>query len=215
MYSKFYQRDMMIGDCNAEESEPCLSQFLFEMNPKNIVKEPTCQKRLSNPSCIDLVITNSSSSFQNTKAISTGLSDFHKMIITVLKQTFQRSSPKELVCRDYTNSDRLTFKRELEKKLNQKINDIRSLGIKANEYSHENYDLKNPAEIVIKKFEQHSRTNLIDKNITNNENLPADHENILKEIINLDYKKMKHLKTFLPAASRMVRCVLSCPRKYL
>ena len=94
-------------------------------------------------------------------------------------------------------------------------NAIRSLGIKANEYSHENYDLKNPAEIVIKKFEQHSRTNLIDKNITNNENLPADHENILKEIINLDYKKMKHLKTFLHAASRMVRCVLSCPRKYL
>ena len=123
MYSKFYQRDMMIGDFNAEKSEPCLSQFLFEMNPKNIVKEPICQKRLSNPSCIDLVITNSSSSFQNTKAISTGLSDFHKMIVNVLKQTSQRSSPKELVCTDYTNSDRLTFKRELEKKLNQQINE--------------------------------------------------------------------------------------------
>ena len=94
MYSKFYERDMMIKDFNAEESEPCLSQFLFEMNPKNIVKEPTCQKRLSNPSCIDLVITNSSSRFQNTKAISTGLSDFHKMIITVLKQNFQRYSFK-------------------------------------------------------------------------------------------------------------------------
>ena len=74
-------------------------------------------------------------------------------------------------------------------------NAIRSLGIKANEYSHENYDLKNPAEIVIKKFKQHSRTNLIDKNITNNENLPADHENILKEIINIDNKKMKHFYT--------------------
>ena len=123
MYSKFYQRDMMIGDFIAEKSEPCLSQFLFEMNPKNIVKEPICQKRLSNPSCIDLVITNSSSSFQNTKAISTGLSDFHKMIVNVLKQTSQRSSPKELVCTDYTNSDRLTFKRELEKKLNQQINE--------------------------------------------------------------------------------------------
>ena len=123
MYSKYYERDMSIGDFNAEESELCLSQFLFEMNPKNIVKEPTCQKRLSNPSCIDLVITNSSSRFQNTKAISTGLSDFHKMIMTVLKQTFQRSSPKELVYRDYTNFDRLTFKRELEKKLNQQINE--------------------------------------------------------------------------------------------
>ena len=93
------------------------------MNAKNIVKEPTCCKSLSNASCIDLVITNSSSSFQNTKAISTGLSDFHKMVITVLKQTFQRSSPKELVYRDYKNFDRLTFKREPEEKRNQQINE--------------------------------------------------------------------------------------------
>ena len=60
------------------------------MNAKNIVKEPTCYKSLSNPSCIDLVITNSSSSFQNTKTISKGLSDFHKMVLTALKQTFRK-----------------------------------------------------------------------------------------------------------------------------
>ena len=65
------------------------------MNAKNIVKEPTCFKSLSNPNCIDLVITNSSSGFQNTKAMSTGLSDFHKMVVSVLKHTFHRSAPKE------------------------------------------------------------------------------------------------------------------------
>ena len=54
---------MLIGDFKAEESEPCLSQFLFEMNVKNIVKEPNCFKSISNPSCIDLVITNSFSNF--------------------------------------------------------------------------------------------------------------------------------------------------------
>ena len=105
MYSKFYERYVLIGDFNAEEAEPRLSQFLLEMNAKNIVKEPTCHKSLSNPSYIDLVITNSPSSFQNTKAISTRLSDFHKMVITV-KQFFQRSSPNELVYRDYINFDK-------------------------------------------------------------------------------------------------------------
>ena len=95
------------------------------MNAKNIVKKPTCHKSLTNPSCNDLVITNSSLSFQNTKTISMGLSDFHKMVITVLKQTFQRYSPKELVYRDYKNFDRLTFKRELEEKLNQQINEYK------------------------------------------------------------------------------------------
>ena len=98
---------MLIGDFNAEDSELCLSQFLFERNAKNIVKEPTCFKSLSNPSCIALVITNSFSNFQNTKAISTGLSDFHKMVVSVLKHTFHRSVPKELVYRDYKNFDTL------------------------------------------------------------------------------------------------------------
>ena len=42
IYSKFYDRYMLVVDFNVEESEPCLSEFLFEMNAKNIIKEPTC-----------------------------------------------------------------------------------------------------------------------------------------------------------------------------
>ena len=59
-----------------------------------------CYKNVSNPSCVGLVITNNSSSLQNTKTVSAGLLDFHKMVSIVLKQTFQRSSPKEHVCRN-------------------------------------------------------------------------------------------------------------------
>ena len=57
---------MFVGYFNAEESEPCLSQFLYEYNAKNIVKESTCFKNVLNPSCIDLFIANSPMSFQNT-----------------------------------------------------------------------------------------------------------------------------------------------------
>ena len=35
---------MLVGDFNAEESEPCLSQFLYEYNAKKQVKENTCLK---------------------------------------------------------------------------------------------------------------------------------------------------------------------------
>ena len=38
MFSKFYERYMLVGDFNTEELESCLSQFLFEMNAKNILK---------------------------------------------------------------------------------------------------------------------------------------------------------------------------------
>ena len=87
-------------------------------------------------------------------------------------------------------------------------NAIRSVGIKANEYSQENYGLKNPVEIAMKKFEQHPIINLINKNITNNENFclsPVDHENIFKKNVNLDNKKKNKeiLKTLLLSASRM------------
>ena len=86
---------MLLCDFNAEESEPCLSQFLYGYNSaKNIVKESTCFKNVLNPSCIDLFITNSPLSFQNT-VISNGLSDFHKMVITVMKMSFKKHSPIE------------------------------------------------------------------------------------------------------------------------
>ena len=47
---------LLIGELNAEELEHCLSQFLFEMIAKIIVKEPTYNKNLSSPNCIDLPI---------------------------------------------------------------------------------------------------------------------------------------------------------------
>ena len=89
---------MLVGDFNAEE--PCLSQFLSEYNAKNIVKENTCFKNALNPSCTDLFITNSPLSFQNTIAISNGLSHFHKMVIAVMKMSFKKHSPIERHYRD-------------------------------------------------------------------------------------------------------------------
>ena len=60
--------------------------------------------------------------------------------------------------------------------------------------------------IAIKKYEQHPSINLIKENITNDESfhfLPTEQESILKEIFNLDNKKLELLKAFLLAVSRM------------
>ena len=85
-------------------------------------------------------------------------------------------------------------------------NTLHSLGVKANEYSNNNYGSKNPVDIAIKKYEQHPSINLIKQNITNDESfhvLPTEQESILKEIINLNNRKMELLKAFLLAVSRM------------
>ena len=120
-YSKHYDKFMLVGDFNAEESEPCLSQFLYESNVKKIVKENTCFKNALSPSCIDLFITNSPLTFQNTIAISSGLSDSHKMVITVMKMLFKKHSPKERHYRDYKYFHQTKFKNNLNEKLSECI----------------------------------------------------------------------------------------------
>ena len=84
---------MIVGGLNAEEFESCLSQFLYEYNAKNIVKENICFKDPLNPNSIGLFITNSPLSFENTIPVSNELSDFHKMVITVMKMSFKKHFP--------------------------------------------------------------------------------------------------------------------------
>ena len=110
---------MLVGDFNAEESESRSSQSLYEYNAKNIVKEYTCFKNALNPSCIDLFIKNSPLSFQNTIVVSNGLSDFHKMVITVMIISFKKHSLIERHYRDYKYFDRSKFKNNLNKKLSE------------------------------------------------------------------------------------------------
>ena len=116
-YSQDYKRFLLIGDFNVEYTEPCLSEFLYEHNAENIVKDKTCFKSLNNPSCIDLFLTNFPSSFQNTCTVTTGLSAFHKMVITVTKMTFHKNPPKEIYYRDYKKFDQDLFREELAEKL--------------------------------------------------------------------------------------------------
>ena len=53
-------------------------------------------------------------SFQNTITLASGLSDFHKMIVTVCKTIFHKPKPKEVIYRNYKKFDRDTFKNELQ-----------------------------------------------------------------------------------------------------
>ena len=92
-------------------------QLLFEYDAKNIASEKTCFKSKDNPSCIDLFITNSPNGFQNTSTITTGLSYFHKMVITVSKATFTKSMPNVITSRDFKLFNEEKFKTDLQNSL--------------------------------------------------------------------------------------------------
>ena len=76
-------------------------------------KEKTCFKGVHNRSCVDLILTNNDMTFQNTTTVFTGLSDFYKLILTVLKTSFTKSKPRKIIYRDYKNFDSVTFNDEL------------------------------------------------------------------------------------------------------
>ena len=66
-----------------------------------------------NPSCINLFLTNNGLSFQHTETFSTGLSDFHKLVLTVLNTTVLRNNQKELHYRNYKKFNFLKFNADL------------------------------------------------------------------------------------------------------
>ena len=88
-----------------------------EFHAKNLVKEPTCFKNPENPSSIDMFVTNSQGSFQKTTAISTGLSDFHKMIVTVMKTTYPKVDPIVKYYRNFSKCNVRDFEQDLKGKL--------------------------------------------------------------------------------------------------
>ena len=80
---------------------------------KNLIKDATCYKNPENPSCIDLIVTNNPNSFQNSEIIETGLSDFHKMALTVMKTTSEKLKPNIIHYRNYRKFSNDKFRENL------------------------------------------------------------------------------------------------------
>ena len=106
---KIYDNLILMGDA--------MNEFCCVDNLSSLVKKPTCFKNPIHPSCIDLILTNKSASFQNNMVAETGLSDFHQLTITVMKCSFQKQSPKVIYYRNYKCFDNIAFKASLCKNL--------------------------------------------------------------------------------------------------
>ena len=118
-YLSKYEHFIFLGDWNSEMIEPKMKEFCEIYNLKNLIKEPTCYKNPLHPSSIDIILTNKIRSFQNSQTIETGLSDHHKMTVTVLRMFFKKHPPICLKYRDYKNYDSLLFHNQLCHKLRE------------------------------------------------------------------------------------------------
>ena len=103
-----------MSDFNVEPNDAAMKNFCQIYGCKNIVKDKTCFKNPINPTCIDLIITNRPKSFQESEVIETGLSDFHKMSLTVMKVFYNKQKPKIFQYRKYKDFSNEDFMHELE-----------------------------------------------------------------------------------------------------
>ena len=111
-----YENIIILGDFNSETTEKSMTDFCEMYGLSNLIKEPTCYKNPENPSCIDLILTNKAKSFQNSNVYETGLSDFHKLTVTVLIMSYQKLKPIIISYRDYKLYNNDKFRKDLMEK---------------------------------------------------------------------------------------------------
>ena len=68
-----------------------------------MVNKATCYKNPDKPTCVDVILTNCPGSFQNSCVVETRLSDFHKMVVTVMKTSYRENQPEIIHYRNYKN----------------------------------------------------------------------------------------------------------------
>ena len=108
-----------MGNFNSEMSETSMNSFCNLYNLKCLVQEPTCYKNPERPSCIDLFLSNCENHFLKTEIIETGLSDFHKLIITATMLKFEKQPPQIVTYRNYKNYNKELFEKGIQIKLSE------------------------------------------------------------------------------------------------
>ena len=94
-------------------TESAMEAFCGTYHLHNLIKDPKCLKNPDKPSCKDLLLTNFPKSFLKAQTLETGLLDFHKLTLTVLKIHYKKQKPLVVTYGDYKNFSNETFQTEL------------------------------------------------------------------------------------------------------
>ena len=131
-----YENIVLLGDYNSCMDDSPMIDFCETYKLLNLVKHRTCFKNAENPSCIDFLLKNKALHFQNTTVIETRLSDFHKMIIAVMKMHFPKIKLRVIKYRKYKTFINDPFVNNLRKELTKqkKVLEEKGLNVLRNLY---------------------------------------------------------------------------------
>ena len=87
-FSTKYENILLLGDLNTCVDDETMNDFCSSYCLISLIKQATCFKNPERPSRIDLILANKPRRFHSICVLETGLSDFHRMTVSILKETF-------------------------------------------------------------------------------------------------------------------------------
>ena len=112
-----YEHMCIVGDLNCNllvsEKSHTLRNIIDTYSLKNLIQDPTCHTKISQPSLIDVFLTHSPSFLCNTINFDCGLSDCHNMIAACFKESCISNKRQQVTFRSYKNFQEAEFTRDL------------------------------------------------------------------------------------------------------
>ena len=93
-FSPIYENFVLLGDFNLSTENPKLKNFMCSFDLESFIDSPTCYKSI-NPTCINLILTNKKNHFMKPPTFEKGLSDHHKLIITIVRKTISKGNSRK------------------------------------------------------------------------------------------------------------------------
>ena len=126
-YSSKYDNFILLGDLNSEPNVSAVIDLCKIYSYKNLIKDNTFLKNLEKPICIDLTITNRSKCFQISLTLETGLSNFHKITLTVMKVFYRKQKPTIITYRSNKHFSNEVFMADVQNRTSQVISENNDL----------------------------------------------------------------------------------------
>ena len=120
-YSPKYENLILIGDFILFIENQHLDALIQVYNLNNLINKPTCFQS-NTPTCIDLILNNKKYLFKLSNTFEAGISDYHKLVSTILISGNFKGTPKIKVYRSYKTFELENFNRILKDKL-EKLTD--------------------------------------------------------------------------------------------
>ena len=96
-----------------------IKSFCDNYSSKSLIRQRACFRSPANPIDIDLILPNTTQSFQYTCVLEKGLSDLHLKTLIVMGKVLKKSKPRSIKYRSYKHFSNEVLRKGLLNKLSK------------------------------------------------------------------------------------------------